>query len=442
MKQEKNQKVNVRAAAYNELLRFEQSGTFINIAVDTAIRRHGFSGHDRDFFTALVYGVTERQITLDYYISKLSSKPIRKLDPEVVVALRIGLYQIIYMDKIPDSAACNESVKLVKKLAASAAPFVNAILRAFLRKREELVFPSAEKEPVKYLSVRYSVSEKLCGLWCEMYGYGQTERILRGMDEPPTVTLRVNTLKTDRETLLGKLAADGIEAVPSPEAKFGIRICCSVPVGSLDVLADGSCTVQDDASSLSVEALDPRPGDTVIDMCSAPGGKSMSAAMLMGGEGRIRSFDIYESKLELIRGSAERLGIGIIETECSDGAVFREELAQTADRVICDVPCSGYGVLAKKPDLRSRAAARVSDSELPELQYKILCNAAAYLKKGGRLLYSTCTLCRSENEDNVARFIAEHDGYTVRIERTLFPDPELPLYLRTDGFYFAVIEKH
>lgn len=441
MNQENKQKINVRAAAYNELLRYEQSGTFINIAVDAAIRRCGLYGHDRDFFTALVYGTVERQITLDWYISRLSSKPVGKLDTAVITALRMGLYQIIYMDKIPDSAACNESVKLVKKRAASAAPFVNAILRAFLRKRDELVLPSAEKEPVKYLSVRYSVSEKLCGMWCEMYGYSQTERILRGMDEPPTVTLRVNTLKTDRKLLLGKLAADGIEAVPSPEAKFGIRLCSAVPTGSLGILSEGLCTVQDDASSLSVEALAPRPGDTVIDMCSAPGGKSMSAAMLMGGEGRIRSFDIYENKLALIRESAERLGIGIIETECSDGAAFREELTGTADRVICDVPCSGYGVLAKKPDLRSRAAMRVSDSELPELQYNILCNGASYLKKGGRLVYSTCTLCRRENEDNVARFISEHDGYILKNERTLFPDPELPPYLRTDGFYFAVIEK-
>ena len=437
-------KVNIRTAVFCELCHYAENDTFINISLDSTIKKLNLSGHDRDFFTALVYGVTERQITLDYFLSNLSSIPLENLDLTVLTALRIGAYQILFMDRIPDSAACNESVKLIKKRTASAAPFVNAVLRSLIRKKDTILLPDKTKIPEKYLSVRYSLPENLIVMWEKMYGKETTEKILSGIDTPPALTLRVNTLKATRDELLYYLTENNIDAVPSPESKFGIRLLRSVPVSSLDCLKKGLCIVQDDASSLSVEVLEPRPEDTVIDVCSAPGGKSLSAAMLMENKGKILSFDLYENKLKLINDSSERLGINIIKTECSDSSEYKEELQETADRIICDVPCSGLGVIAKKPDIRCRAFERVRDnyeSGLTALQYKILCSAARYLKRNGRLVYSTCTLNKHENEDIVNRFVSEHSEFKIVSVRTFFPDGTLDTHFRTDGFFYALITR-
>ncbi len=437
-------KINIRAAVFRELCHYAENDTFINISLDNTIKKLNITGYDRDFFTALVYGTVERQITLDYFLSKLSSKPLKKLDLTVLTALRMGAYQILFMDRIPDSAACNESVKLIKKCTSSAAPFVNAVLRSLIRQKDSIILPDKTKSPEKYLSVRYSVPENLIVMWEKMYGREITENILSGIDTPPAITLRANTLKITREELLYKLTNKGIDAVPSPESKYGIRLRKSVPVSTLECLENGLCIVQDDASSLTVEALDPMPGNTVIDVCSAPGGKSISAAMMMKNKGKILSFDLYENKLKLINDSAERLGVSIIQTECFDSSGYKKELENTADRVICDVPCSGLGVLAKKPDIRCRAFERVydvSESVLTSLQYKILCSTSRYLKKNGKMIYSTCTLNKHENEDIANRFVSEHPDFKILSVRTFFPDGTLDAHLRTDGFFYALITR-
>ena len=437
-------KINVRAAVFRELCHYTENDTFINISIDNAIKKLNLTGFDRDFFTALVYGVIERQITLDYFLSNLSSKPLKKLDLTVLTALRMGAYQILFMDRIPDSAACNESVKLIKKCTASAVPFVNAVLRSLIRQKNSIILPDKAKAPEKYLSVRYSVPEKLIVMWEEMYGKEITENILSGIDTPPPITLRANTLKITREELLYKLTDKGVDAVYSPESKYGIRLRKYIPVSSLECMENGLCIVQDDASSLSVEALDLSPGHTVIDVCSAPGGKSLSAAMLMKNKGKILSFDLYENRLKLIKDSSDRLGISIIQTECFDSTEYKKELENTADRIICDVPCSGLGVLAKKPDIRCRAFDRVcesNESALTSLQYKILCSSSRYLKKNGKMTYSTCTLNKHENEDIVNRFVSEHPDYKILDVRTFFPDGTLDAYLRTDGFFYALITR-
>ena len=356
----------------------------------------------------------------------------------------MGAYQILFMDRIPDSAACNESVKLIKKCTASAVPFVNAVLRSLIRQKNYIILPDKTKAPEKYLSVRYSVPEKLIVMWEEMYGKEITENILSGIDTPPPITLRANTLKITREELLYKLTDKGVDAVYSPASKYSIRLRKSIPVSALECMENGLCIVQDDASSLSVEALDLSPGHTVIDVCSAPGGKSLSAAMLMKNKGKILSFDLYENRLKLIKDSSDRLGISIIQTECFDSTEYKNEFENTADRIICDVPCSGLGVLAKKPDIRCRAFDRVcesNESALTSLQYKILCSSSRYLKKNGKMTYSTCTLNKHENEDIVNRFVSEHPDYKILAVRTFFPDGTLDAYLRTDGFFYALITR-
>lgn len=430
---------NVRALAHSFLLRCETDERYVNIALDRTLRELRLDSRDRDFFTALVYGVTERRITLDYYISLLSKKPLARLDPTVLTALRMGLYQIIYMDGVPDSAACNESVKLVRRGASSAAPFVNAVLRSFIRRRDELRLPDRSADPYGWLSVRYSVPAELAALWCEQYGEEQAERCLRGTDEPPTPTLRANLIRIDRDALLKRLEQDGISAEPSPYSPHSVRLTAPCSPASIQAFREGLCTVQDDASGMAVEALAPKRGDTVIDMCSAPGGKSFAAAALMHGEGRIMSYDLYESKLSLIREGAERLGIEIITAAARDSSQPDPDCIGAADCVICDVPCSGFGVLAKKPDMRARVGERIADSELPQLQSRILAAASLYPRVGGRLLYSTCTLNRHENEEQVEAFLAQNSGYSCEQMHTVFPDPDLPSYLRTDGFFYAVL---
>lgn len=445
MSTEKNQsgnkgsKENIRSLARDVLLRCEAEDSYVNIVLDRVLREKKLPGFERDFLTALVYGVTEKRIQLDYYISLLSSKPLEKLDPDVLTALRMGLYQIMYMDSVPDSAACNESVKLVRRRTASAAPFVNAVLRNFIRRRGTLSLPDRREDLTGCLSVTYSVPSALVRLWLEQYGEEQTERCLRGMDESPPPTLRVNLLRTDRDGLLMSLLRDGVKAVASPYTENSVRLAEGTSLASLGAFCEGLCTVQDDASALAIEALAPRPGDTVIDMCSAPGGKSFSAALLMKNEGRVLAYDLYKSKLRLIKEGAQRLGITVISAEARDSSEPAAENIGTADCVICDVPCSGLGVLAKKPDMRARVGGRLTDASLPPLQEKLLRTASLYPRVGGRLLYSTCTLNRHENEEVVLEFLSAHPEYSCEQMHTLFPDPDKPAYLRTDGFFYAVL---
>lgn len=450
-KEKKNEKKrpDVRQLVYTELLKAEDGGRYFNRVVDSAVERYSLSGVDRGFYTALLYGVAEKSVTLDYIISRYSKKKPEKLDAPVLAALRLGIYQILYMDRVPVSAACNESVKLVKKKAASAAPFVNAILRRTAREKPDLDFPELSENSHKRMSVRYSIPEVLADFFCEMYGEEKTDSVLSAFDCTPYTTLRVNTRKVTREKLLSMLVADGTEAYPTVMSEYGINLAEAVPLSDLKYLEDGLCYVQGEASQLATAALKVESGHTVIDMCAAPGGKSFGAAVEMDDKGKVFAFDLHESKLSLIEKGAETLSLSCIEAAQGDSSVLRDDLRVSADRVICDVPCSGFGVIMKKPDMLRSVADRIEqmrrggEDSLPELQYRILCNAAEYLKHGGRMVYSTCTLNRAENEAVVEKFLSSHAGYRLDTEncRCLFPSPEVEPYRRTDGFFYAAIDK-
>ncbi len=425
-----------RQVAMSVLLKSEKTKQYSNIAVDNALADSKLEGADRALFSALVYGVTERRLTLDYYISRLSSRPLEKIDTEAMCAARMGLYQLIYMDRIPPHAAVNETVSLCSRRYSG---FVNAILRSYMRLDAPIPLPDREAAPAEYLSVKYSVCPALTEKFISVFGVERTESLLSATLNTPKTTLRVNTLKISREALAGKIPESELTEL-SPH---GIRT--SGNVRELYGFEDGLFFVQDEASQICVGALGAKRGDTVIDACSCPGSKSFGAAIDMENEGRIFSFDLHKNKLSLIVSGADRLRINIIKTDAADARQPIPELEGCADRVLCDVPCSGFGVLAKKPELRYKDPSE--SSSLPDIQLAILENCARYVRDGGTLVYSTCTVLPEENENNIKRFLAAHPEFTlcgfefggIRCESGL-----LPLYPDThgtDGFFVAKMKK-
>ncbi len=425
-----NRTYSARALALKLLCDTERSKQFSNIALDKALSASDLSDADRRLVSRLYYGVLEKKLTLDYQLSHLCSRPLDGVDSEVREILRLGLYQLMFADKIPPHAAINETVSLCSRRTSG---FVNAVLRSFLR-NGEAELPSKESEPEKYLSVAYSVCEALCKRLVSVYGAERTESILASLDARGT-TVRVNTLKQSREALNAKIEG----AVPTRYARNGLSV--SGAVRELYGFESGAFFVQDEASQICVEALDAREGMTVMDICACPGSKSFGAAIEMNGRGRVMCFDLHENKLSLILSGAERLGIDIISVQRQDGRAPIEELFESADRVLCDVPCSGFGVLAKKPELRYKDPQ--DSAALPDIQLAILENACRYVKRGGVLVYSTCTILPEENEKNIERFLSTHQEFSLcpfsvgelSAENgyiTLLPDTH-----GTDGFFIS-----
>ncbi|MDY3784518.1 MAG: 16S rRNA (cytosine(967)-C(5))-methyltransferase RsmB [Eubacteriales bacterium] len=436
--------VNVRKTALDLLCGMEENGVYSNIGVDAAIKRTQMSREDRALFTALVYGTVERRITLDFYINSFSSMAPEKIESRTRNILRLGAYQIIYLDRIPDRAAVNECVALCGR---SSSGFVNALLRRLSENKRNLPMPDKSKKPYRYLSVKYSFPQPLCRRFSEIFGMEKTEKILAAFCERAKdgTVIRVNTLKIPTDKLKKKLTDMGTVVSDGIYSDTALHINGGNPPDLAS--SDGEFFVQDEASQLCVKVLGAMPGETVIDMCSAPGSKSFGAAIEMNNRGKILAFDLHESKLSLIEDGAKRLGIDIIHTAAADGLVFDPALAGTADRIICDVPCSGFGVCAKKPEIRYRSPDECT--ALPDIQLGIALNAAKYLKPGGTMIYSTCTLLPEENQSNVERLLEncpeleiEREDFTVggisseNGMLTLTPD-----LFRTDGFFIAKLKK-
>ena len=431
--------MSARKLAFETLLRLEKDKSYSNIAVDNAIRKHGLTGAERSLFCILVYGVIERRITLDYVINALSSLPPHKIEADTRMLLRMGLYQLMYLDRIPPHAILNETVELAPRRSRG---FVNALLRQYTRTGEDVEFPKKEKSFPLYLSVTYSYPLPLCEKLIAAHGKEVTEKML-GAFTPPEITVRTNTLKTTREALLDSLLEKGISATLTENAPHGIKIS-SASLADIGI-EDGLFFVQDEASQICVEVLGAKAGDTVYDICSCPGSKSFGAAMNMGNEGEVLSTDLHENKLSLVTRSAEKLGITILRTAARDGRSLDEALIETADCVLCDVPCSGFGVVAKKPEIRYKDLSECA--ALPAIQYDILNTACRYVKKGGTLVYSTCTVFPEENERNVERFLASHPEFSLvpfsvgKVEAKDGMRTLLPHEFGTDGFFIAKLTR-
>ena len=418
---------NPRKVAVNILLKIEKESAFSNIAVANLLKEAELDSKDKALVSALVYGVLDRKITLDALLSRFMKTPLKKTAPFTLQVLRTALYQILFMDKIPESAAVNEAVKLIKKSKESRnSGFVNAVLRSCIR--EENLIPQGDSP--KDLEIRYS-----CPLWIiesfiKDYGKETAIDLLEESLKAAPVTLRVNTIKTDAEKLKADLEKEGISVTLNEDS---LTVAKGFDISKCDAFKKGMFHVQDMASQKAVEGLSPKKGERVLDLCAAPGGKSFTMAELMENEGELISCDLYENRVKLISNNAKRLGLDIIKTRTADASVYDESLG-LFDAILCDVPCSGLGVIRRKPDIKYKP--HTDFKELEEIQYSILCNAVKYLKKGGRILYSTCTLRKEENENLLNRFLKDNNNFRKEYEHTFMPHTD-----KTDGFYCGLLIK-
>lgn len=397
-----------RQTAFEILMRVEKDKAFSNKALDNALKKLEYSRQDSVFVSALIYGVLERKITLDYQISRFLTKSIKRLKPDVLTILRMGMYQLLYMDKVPTSAAVNESVKLAK---SNRCEYSSGLINAVLRKMsaETVIYPD-KTDFIEYLSVRYSVDKWIAKLFIDSYGEENAVAVLEDSFGRAPIYIRVNTLKTTKEQLKELLTEQGVEVEETDIVDNALLIKNFDSIYKNDLYQNGYFHIQDLASQLCCMALSPRSGETLIDMCSAPGGKSFTSAELMENEGEIRSYDLYDHKIELIKSGAERLHIDIINANVRDSSVLDNSEIK-ADKVLCDAPCSGLGTIRRKPEIRYKSFEELS--ELPDIQLQILKNAAEYVKIKGILVYSTCTLNRAENEAVVEQFLADNPNFEV-----------------------------
>ncbi len=448
---DRNDKTSARSAAFSSVKAIEKHSRYANIEIDSTLRSGTIENRsDRNLYTRLVYGVIEKKITLDYVIGRYSDRDIASLDDDTLILLRMGIYQLMYNDKLPDYAVINETVGLAPRRSRG---FVNAVLRSFIRNGRQDHLKELEGPYDHRMSVMYSVSEKICGIIRASYGTDKTEDILRAVNRDPGIDLRVNTLKCSTDEAIHTIRDTC--GIPVSEGRY-LPYILNVPylTGEIsDGIRKGLWFIQDEASALCTEAavqgLD--SGSPVIaDVCSAPGGKSFSVSILTGCKGGIHSFDLHSNKLSLIGRQRDNLGITNMQISQRDAREPDPELIGKCDLVIADVPCSGLGVMGKKPEIRYKSADDIE--KLPAIQYSILESAAGYVKPGGALVYSTCTINKEENENNYLRFLREHPGFSpcgfsTEYEgrapfasdegfRTLFPDTDL-----TDGFFISKMRK-
>ena len=437
-----NKIVDAREIALKILNEVENNGAYANIALAKEINRQTLQGQlsdqDRRFITELIYGTVKTGATLDWMLSCYLSRPLAKVAPIIRNILRLGMYQLFYLEKVPASAACNQAVELTKKYGhAGTVKFVNGVLRNAARSPEKIVYPNRDQQPVKYLALRYFHPEWLIERWVKRLGAAACEELCQTNNTVPPLSVRTNTIKIDRDSLLLRLAGEGVVCQASNWTPEGI-VCYEHPsFATLTSLQEGLFQVQDESSMLVAHILDPQPGEFIIDACGAPGGKTTHIAALMNNTGQILSIDIYEHKLALTRENAERLALTNIETKALDAVNLGTMYPLEADRVLVDAPCSGLGVLRRKPDARWRKSEEML-KDLPKLQAAILASAAQCVKPGGVLVYSTCTTEPGENQDIVNAFLQANPAFLLETTGQYLPaakrsEPMIQLWPHTDG---------
>ena len=417
---------NQRKIALDALIAVGKDYGYSNLVLQNALSKTDIKKQDKPFITALFYGVLDRIITLDYVISRFVTKQVEKISPITLFSLRLAVYQILYMEKVPDSAAVNESVKLVKSSKEKYnASFVNAVLRNFLRSGIKV----PDDNSVDSLKIRYSCPEWIIKDLINDYGLQNTLSILEHYLTVPNITVRINSLKTFDDDFVLRLKENGVNVILL-DVPHSAVLSGGVDIKSLNAYNEGLFYVQDLPSQIAVSRLGIKNGERVLDLCAAPGGKSFLAAQ-SGGNSHITSCDYLESRVNLIASGAKRLGLNNIDCIVRDSRIFDKKLG-LFDCVICDVPCSGLGVIRRKPEIKYKTD--LDFEELEITQSTILENGLKYLKKGGRLLYSTCTLRRAENEYIIRACLDKQNDFKLEYEHTFLPDTD-----KTDGFYFAII---
>ena len=418
----------VRLAATRIVHEVTANGAWANVALAQTLRREKFTDIDRKFCTELVYGTVKAGASLDWKISKYLKRPLAKVDAKVLNVLRVAMYQIFFLDRVPNSAAVNESTELAKKFCGlGAAKFVNGVLRSSVREPSKSNFPTGDD--IESLALRNFHPAWLVKLFADEFGLDATKELLTFDNTEPPLCLRVNRLKSTRDKILDALKKFDVQAETSTFAPEGIICRGHGALDKFQPLRDGLCQVQDESSMTAAHLLDPKAGDFVIDCCAAPGGKTTHIAELMDNRGRIVAADIYDTKLAHVKQNADRLGITIVEPTLIDARELGDKFTDRADKVLVDAPCSGLGVLRRKADMRWKKNPAELEP-LPALQVEILSSAARTLKRGGTLVYSTCTILRRENQSVVEKFLSTHADFDL-VETKIF----LPHVTKTDGFF-------
>lgn len=446
--------LSLREMALEILLETEKNGAYPNVLLKQTLDKYIYmEKQERAFLTRLVEGTVERKITLDYYIDQVSKTPVRKMKPAIRCIMRMGAYQLLYMDGVPDSAACNEAVKLAQKKGFSALKgFVNGVLRNLSRQKEDIRMPDETKEPVKALSVRFSMPEWLVEKIIKDYGMVSAKKMFASCYENVgATTIRVNQSKISTEECAKLLKSQGAHVEKAPYVDNALEISGFDSLILLDSFQKGYFQVQDVSSMLVGLVADSKPGNTVIDVCAAPGGKSIHVADLLGGTGHVEARDLTDYKVGLIEENIARCGFQNITAKRADACILDEASRERADIVIADLPCSGLGVLKKKSDIKYRMS-QSQIEELVNLQRKILENAVTYVKPGGTLVYSTCTITKEENDQQVDWILKHLPLQPVSLKGCVSEEllkntnregvlALLPGREKTDGFFLAKFRK-
>ena len=432
-----NGKTNPRWLAAQILNQIIEKEAFADIALDKTVRESSLSALNRAFLTELVYGSVKYLRFLDYLLGKFSRRPIQKLEPNLRHFCRLGLFQIYLLEHIPDPIAVYETVEAAKRmLHKGSLGYLNGLLRSAVRQKENLDQLLPPPSSADYIGVRHSHPQWLVDRWITHWGLTETTELCVANNEVPPLTLRTNTLKVSRADLLANLAKAGLEAEAAEITRDGVILRQGTSIPQLTPLLQGECQVQDLGSMLVAELLAPEPGEKVLDVCSAPGGKSTHLAQLMKNQGQIIAADIHKNRLQLVEENAQRLGVNIIETVVQDASLLFEhtQWQQIFDRVLVDAPCTGLGVLRRRADARWRK--KLTDLlELPRLQKAILAGAAGTVRPGGVLVYSTCSIDSAENHEVVQWFLEHYPGWQVESYRDQLNLPaEYGVYLGTDEF--------
>lgn len=436
-----------RKMAYNVLFDIEKNKNYSNMAINKHFKDCNLDKRDRGFATEIIYGVVENKIYLDYIIDKLSKIKTNKLNLKVKILLRMGIYQILFLDSVSDYAGVNETVNLAKKIDNRSSGFINAVLRNVIRQKETIGEVNIE-DPVDYLSTKYSYDRWIIRNWISNFGKDFTEDLLEANNEKPSIYLRVNTLKINRDELIQLLEKQEVKCKKVSFIDEAIKVNNLKNIENNELYKKGFFTIQDISSMLVGKVLNPKENSQVIDICSAPGGKTTHIATLMNNTGKVVSRDIYDHKINLIKNSVNRLGLKNVTVELFDALNLDKESVEKFDYVLADVPCSGLGIIRRKPEIKYKEKDEFKD--LPKLQREILQNASKYVKVGGTLVYSTCTVQDNENIEVVESFLQSNKRFEFEKIENINVDLEnedkgyIKIYPNVhgmDGFFIAKLKR-
>jgi 16S rRNA (cytosine967-C5)-methyltransferase len=427
-----------RRIALEALMKIEQGGAYSNLLLNQLLKQQPtLDPRDRNLITEIVYGTIQHQRLVDFHLQPFLKQNLDQLEHWVKQLLRLSVYQILFLDRVPERAVVHESVEISKILGhRGITGMVNGVLRNFLRSPQASV--EQIKEPIERLAVRTSHPTWLVRRWVDQFGIETASNICEENNRPPKITIRVNRLKGNRENVIELLAQQGFEVEETSYAKDGLRIISGGSVAQTDLFKEGFFTIQDESSMLIAPLLDPQPGMKVLDACAAPGGKTTHLAEYMGNEGRIIAVDLHPHKEKLVQGNVKRLGTSIIQTVVSDARKLQDQLEPDFDRILLDAPCSGFGVIRRKPDLKWKKE-EADIERIAKIQYELLSQVSSLLKKEGQLVYSTCTLDQEENQRVVDHFLAEHRHFSV-VEGS--SKQILPHDFGSDGFFMTKLERN